>query len=88
MSRGVLLNQTLKVIVALFVGASLLRLLFGEPIDRHFIAGFIGGAVALILCMVFLVPLLSPHLTPNPQLLWRIWRRSKRSRGTIHDDTQ
>jgi hypothetical protein len=81
MGRWLLLKQTLKLIVTLFAVFSLLRIVSGEPIDRHFIAGFVGGSVALLFCMVFLVPLLSPHVTPNPQLLWRLWQHAKRRRG-------
>jgi hypothetical protein len=87
-SRAVLLKQSLKLVVVLFVVGSLLRVVNGDPIDRSFIASFVGGAVVLVLAVVLLVPLLSPHLTPNPQLLWRFWQRAKSSRGADDSEAQ
>ena len=46
--------QWLKLIGGLFLAAAFVRLLFGEPINRSFIAGFAGGVTVWVLCWVFL----------------------------------
>ena len=86
MNRETVMNA-LRATASLCVAAFVVRIVFADPIDKHFIAGLIGGAVALFLCLVFLVPVLFPNPKPTRPFLWNAYQRAKGAPRTPPGDT-